>query len=163
MVGPATGLAAEVIEALKARRSTVALAESCTGGLVAKLLTDPPGASAVFVGGVVAYSNSVKTGILGVAPETLAAHGAVSAETAREMATGARTRLGADLALSITGIAGPTGGTPTKPVGTVWIGTATAEGAEARLFEFSGDRRAIREQAAAAALSLLAQLLAEQS
>lgn len=155
-------LAADVIASLRERALNLALAESCTGGLVAKLLTDPPGASAVFVGAVVAYSDSVKTELLGVAPETLAAHGAVSAETAREMAAGARTRLGADLALSITGIAGPSGGTPTKPVGTVWIGTATGQGAEARLFEFSGDRRAIREQAAAAALSLLVQSIAEQ-
>lgn len=158
----ANNTAAEVIASLRERALTLALAESCTGGLVAKSLTDQAGASAAFIGAVVAYADSVKTGLLRVAPETLAAHGAVSAETAREMATGVRTLLGADLALSITGIAGPAGGTPAKPVGTVWIGTATAQRAEARLFHFSGDRRAIREQAAAAALSLLAQLIAEQ-
>lgn len=151
-----------LIERLRARSLTLALAESCTGGLVAKRLTDPAGASAVMIGGLVAYANSVKTELLGVSSETLGAHGAVSAETAREMAAGARRLFGTDLALSITGIAGPSGGTSAKPVGTVWIGTATGEGVEANLFHFSGDRRAIREQAAATALSLLGQLLMEQ-
>lgn len=154
--------AAVLIENLREHSLTLALAESCTGGLVAKRLTDPAGASAVLIGGVVAYADSVKTELLGVRPETLAEYGAVSAETAREMAAGARRLFGTDLALSITGIAGPAGGTAAKPVGTVWIGTATDAAVEANLFHFSGDRRAVREQSAATALSLLGQLLAEQ-
>jgi len=119
-------LNAVVVRLLTERKETLALAESCTGGYVANSVTDVPGASAVFLGGMVTYSNEAKQRLLGVRPETLAEHGAVSEATAREMAEGARARLGADYAIAITGIAGPGGGSPAKPVGTVFIALATA-------------------------------------
>lgn len=115
-----------VVRLLTGRRQTLVVAESCTGGRLASRITDVPGASAVFLGGVVSYSNALKQRLLGVRAETLASAGAVSETTAREMAEGARTRNGADYALAVTGIAGPGGGTPAKPVGTVFIALATA-------------------------------------
>jgi nicotinamide-nucleotide amidase len=114
-----------VVRLLTERKETLVLAESCTGGYVANKITDVPGASVVFLGGLVTYSNELKRALLGVRAETLAEYGAVSAPTAREMAEGARTRYNADHALAITGIAGPGGGTPEKPVGTVFIALAT--------------------------------------
>ena len=126
---------------MKKAGKTLATAESCTGGTLAHQLTAMAGASEYFRGGVVAYSNEVKECALGVSHETLAAHGAVSEETVREMATGARERLGADYAVATTGIAGPGGGTPEKPVGTVWIAVAGPDGVTAKLLKF-GDRRA---------------------
>ena len=114
--------AAEAVAALKNKGFTMATAESCTGGLAAKLVTDVSGSSAVFEGGVVSYSNEVKMKVLGVSAATLEAHGAVSEETADEMCRGARRVTGADIAVSTTGIAGPSGGTPEKPVGTVCFG-----------------------------------------
>jgi PncC family amidohydrolase len=147
--------AAAIVRELTARDQTLGVAESCTGGLLAKLLTDPAGASATFLGGIVAYANSVKETVLGVGAETLARHGAVSAETAREMASGARRVLEVDFALSITGIAGPSGGSLQKPVGTVWIGLARGEGVEAEHYHFAGSRDLIRARAAEAALALL--------
>ena len=123
------------------RGLTLATAESCTGGNIARLLTAQAGASAYFKGGVVAYSNEVKESALGVKHSTLEAHGAVSEETVREMVEGVRTRLGADLAIATTGIAGPDGGTAEKPVGTVWIAVADATHTEAKLLQFGANRR----------------------
>ena len=131
-------------------------AESCTGGWVAKLLTDIAGSSGWYDGGVVAYSNQLKQSLLGVRPSTLASHGAVSEATAREMAIGALETLGGHIALAVTGIAGPAGAQPGKPVGTVWFAWAWREGGEIEmrvaLETFSGDREAIRRQAVARSL-----------
>ena len=130
-----------VHKTLIARGLTLATAESCTGGNIARLLTAQAGASAYFKGGIVAYSNEVKESILGVKHSTLEAHGAVSEATVREMAEGVRKRLGTDLAIATTGIAGPDGGTPEKPVGTVWIAVADATHTEAKLLQFGANRR----------------------
>ncbi len=121
-------LEAVVVRLLTERRLTLAVAESCTGGRLAGRLTDVPGASAVFLGGFITYANTLKERLVGVRPETLATHGAVSEPTAREMAEGARRETGADLALAVTGIAGPSGGTPEKPVGTVFIALGARAG-----------------------------------
>lgn len=139
----------------------LALAESCTGGLIAKRLTDRAGSSEYVVAGIVSYANEAKVALLGVRPETLAAHGAVSEETAREMVEGVRERTGADAAIAVTGIAGPTGGTPEKPVGTVWIGVALGERVEVGGYRLLGDRLEIRERASQAALGALLKLLRE--
>ncbi|MEJ2483850.1 MAG: nicotinamide-nucleotide amidohydrolase family protein [Gemmatimonadota bacterium] len=132
------------------------MAESCTGGGLGSILTSVPGASSAFVGGVIAYSDSVKVGLLGVGKTTLAAHGAVSGPCAREMADGARDRLDADWAVSITGIAGPDGGSPEKPVGTTWIGLSGPGVSVEESFRFAGDRDRVRTAAARTALVLLA-------
>jgi PncC family amidohydrolase len=145
----------QILEILQAKFATVATAESCTGGLVATMLTELQGSSAVFVGGVTAYANSVKISLLGVEEAVLMNHGAVSAEVAQAMAGGARDRLGATYALSLTGIAGPGGGSPEKPVGTVYCGIATPQGEQATLLRLTGDRSEIRRSAAEAALQLL--------
>jgi nicotinamide-nucleotide amidase len=137
----------------------LATAESCTGGLVGVRLTDIPGSSDVFLGSVVAYADAVKESELGVT--TLAAHGAVSAETAAAMAAGARERLGADVAVAVTGIAGPGGGTPEKPVGLVYLHALGRGGERAVEFSFPGDRDSIRRRAAAAALHLVRRLLTQ--
>jgi nicotinamide-nucleotide amidase len=121
-------LEAVIIGLLKEREKTLALAESCTGGGIANRLTNVPGASAVLLAGLVTYSNEAKQSLLGVRAETLAAHGAVSEAIAREMAEGARRQTGADYAISVTGIAGPGGGSADKPVGTVWMALADAAG-----------------------------------
>ncbi len=134
---------------------TVATAESCTGGLLAKYLTDEPGASAYFSAGYITYANDLKTRELEVDPHLFETVGAVSEEVALAMAAGARQAGGVDYALSITGIAGPDGGTPDKPVGTVWIGLAGATGVDARRFIFPGDRDMIRDRAAKMALAIL--------
>jgi len=141
-------------ELLRERHATSATAESCTGGLIAARLTDAPGSSDYFRGGLVAYANDVKSGELGVSAATLAARGAVSEETALEMARGARDRFGTDYAISATGIAGPGGGTAEKPVGTVWIAVAAPGGARARLLSQPGDRALIRGWTVASALEL---------
>jgi len=144
-----------LVAACREKGVTVATAESCTGGLVAGRITSVPGASAVFVGGVVGYANAVKRDVLGVPQEVLDRVGAVSADCAESMARGARERLKADVAVSVTGIAGPAGGTPQKPVGLVYLGVATASGARAECLRLSGDREAIRRQAVEAALEAL--------
>ena len=146
-------LAREVLDLCRDRNLKIATAESCTGGSLAKALTDRPGSSAWFEFGFVTYGNNAKHALLGVREQTLKDHGAVSQQVAEEMATGAKRASGADLAVAITGIAGPAGGTADKPVGTVWLAWAGPEGqlgAERR--EFPGDRAAIRRQAVAAAL-----------
>lgn len=130
-------------------------AESCTGGLLAKYLTDIPGSSAYFTQGFITYANEAKTGLLGVSPALLQQFGAVSEPTAQAMAQGARQRAQSDFALAISGIAGPEGGTPDKPVGTVCIALATPQATTARTFLFSGDREMIRDRSAKMALSLL--------
>jgi nicotinamide-nucleotide amidase len=137
----------------------LAVAESCSGGLISKKLTNIPGSSAYFLGGVVAYSNDLKTIFLDVPKHLLQEHGAVSSEVAEAMAAGIRSRTGADIGLSVTGIAGPDGGSPEKPVGTVFIGIATAEGNWATRFQFSGDRQQIREIAAQSGLDLVRKYL----
>ena len=140
---------------LKARSLTLALAESCTGGLVANRVTDVPGASAYFVGGVVAYAYEAKVGLLHVSWDTLRAHGAVSREAVIEMARGARMALGADVAVSVSGIAGPGGGLPDKPVGTTWIGLSTTQGDWARKFVWDGNRAQNKALSADAAFQFL--------
>ena len=142
-----------VAECLIARGMTVVTAESCTGGWVAKTLTDIAGSSSWFECGVVAYSYEAKESLLGVQPQTLERTGAVSQETVVEMVSGALARYGASVAVAVTGIAGPSGGTPGKPVGTVWIGWKRRGGyAQSELFHFAGDREAVRRQTVAAAL-----------
>ena len=141
-----------------ARGLRVGVTESCTGGLVAAALTEAPGASAWFAGGVVSYADAVKTAVLGVPAETLARHGAVSAETAQAMAANARRLLGVDVAVSVTGLAGPDGD-GVHPVGTVFVGVARATGAESAEHRFRGSRAEVRAQACHVALgSLLAAL-----
>ena len=140
---------------LARRRKTIALAESCTGGLLAKLLTDIPGASNYLTHGWITYSNSAKATELGVSPDLIERHGAVSEQVARAMATGAREKAGADYAIGITGIAGPTGGTEQKPVGLVYIYVDSGQKSEVECCRFSGDRDSIRRRAAQTALNML--------
>jgi PncC family amidohydrolase len=135
--------------------------ESCTGGLIAGRITAVPGASDVFVGGVVAYANGVKTDLLEVPAATLEAHGAVSEEAVRAMAEGVQRRFAAEAGLAVTGIAGPGGGTPDKPVGTVWLAARLGSATRAVKRVFPGDRGEIRGRAAQAALDLLRRLCLE--
>jgi competence/damage-inducible protein CinA-like protein len=148
-----------VLSLAAAQGLKLATAESCTGGMVAARLTDIPGASASFVGGVVSYSDDVKRAELGVPDELLAAHGAVSAEVAGAMAEGARQRLAADVAVAVTGVAGPGGGTPEKPVGRVYLHAAGPDGSLARMLDLPGEREQIRVRATVTALHLLRALL----
>ena len=138
---------------------TLALAESCTGGLLSSVITDAPGSSGYFLGSTVAYANSVKEGSLKVKAVTLEKHGAVSKETAREMAQGARKTLHADISASITGIAGPGGGTKKKPVGLVYIAVAKGGKTVAKKFLFEGGRKSIKNQSVEAALLMIAKAL----
>lgn len=155
-------MARHFADTLIARRLAVCTAESCTGGWIAKTLTDLAGSSAWFDCGMVAYSYEAKQALLGVRPQTLEKEGAVSRETVIEMVSGALVNSSATLAVAVTGIAGPGGGTPDKPVGTVWIGWKRRGGyPEAEVFCFEGDREAVRRQTVAAALAGL-QHLAEQ-
>ncbi|MGI1659908.1 MAG: competence/damage-inducible protein A [Desulfitobacterium sp.] len=142
-----------VSEGLKKQQLTLSTAESCTGGALGALLTEQPGSSDFYLGGVISYSNAMKENFLGVSAQTLAQFGAVSAETAREMAAGVRERTKADLGISITGIAGPGGGSQDKPVGLVYIGLATSEGIKANMFQFHGGRDSIRQLSVQAALN----------
>lgn len=156
MAGESLRLLAESIQGACERLSLkVAVAESCTGGLVADAITDVPGASAWFAGGVVAYSNEAKKDLLGVSAEAIESHGAVSAQVAQAMARGARERFKADLAVAVTGVAGPGGGTATKPVGLTYVAMIGPRGAEVRRFTWSGDRQANKEASARAALEML--------
>jgi len=151
--GQLAALAERIATAMLRHNLMLATAESCTGGWIAKSLTDLSGSSAWFEAGVVSYSNQAKMSLLGVRKETLERTGAVSEETALEMVAGAVDRLNADVAVAVTGIAGPTGGTPEKPVGTVWIGwQRRGSAARGQLFHFAGDRAAVRRQTVAAAL-----------
>ncbi len=155
-------LAGEVASEVLRCRLMLVTAESCSGGWIAKTLTDLPGSSAWFDAGVVTYSYEAKEALLGVNPRTLEHTGAVSEETVLEMVSGALARFGAGVAVAVTGIAGPSGGTPEKPVGTVWIGWKRRGGyGHAQLFHFSGDREAVRRQTVAAALIGLRKALTE--
>jgi nicotinamide-nucleotide amidase len=157
-----TRLATKVGALLMDNEQRLVTAESCTGGWIAKVLTDVPGSSNWFLGGVVAYSNTLKQSLLGVLHSTLAAHGAVSEASAREMAVGALETLGGQVAVAVTGIAGPDGGQPGKPVGTVWFGWAWRSDGEIEtrvgLQTFTGDREAVRRQAVAHALDEILRL-----
>lgn len=142
----------KLVKTLTARSLSLCTAESCTGGLIAGRITSVPGASASFEGGVVTYSNRAKTALLGVPAEVIERHGAVSGEVARAMAEGARERLGTDIAVAVTGIAGPAGGSPEKPVGTVFISLAARGTTSVRGFLFEGTRREIRRRSGDEAL-----------
>lgn len=144
-----------VADMLMENKLTISVAESCTGGLISKKLTDIPGISRVFMGGIVSYSNNLKESFLGVKAETLQKYGAVSSATAIEMANGIRERSGTDLGLAVTGIAGPDGGTPEKPVGLVYIALASKEGTHANEFRLWGDRNRIRNVASLHALDMV--------
>jgi len=148
-------MAERTLAMLRARRWRLATAESCTGGLVTAALTQIAGSSDVVEYGFVTYANAAKTDLLGVPEVLIAAEGAVSEAVARAMAEGALARAGADVAVSITGIAGPDGGSADKPVGLVWFGCATHAGIEVRRRIFAGDRAQVRAQAVATALELV--------
>ncbi|HSN00497.1 MAG TPA: CinA family protein [Rudaea sp.] len=153
-------LAQDIATEFSRRGASLVTAESCSGGWIAKTLTDIAGSSNWFECGVVAYSYEAKEALLGVRPETLEEHGAVSRETAIEMVSGALARYGATVAVAVTGIAGPGGGTADKPVGTVWISWKRRGGyAQAELFHFDGDRDAVRRQTVAAALAGVRKIL----
>lgn len=146
-------------KSLREKGLTLALAESCTGGLLSSVITDAPGSSGYFLGSTVAYANSVKESSLGVKAGTLEKHGAVSKETAREMAQGVKKTLHADISASITGIAGPGGGTKKKPVGLVYIAVAKGGKTIVKKFLFKGGRKSIKNQSVEAALLMLARAL----
>lgn len=149
------GLAKEIQEKWIGRKATLAVAESCTGGMLGAMLTSVPGSSAYFLGGVIAYTDKVKTGVLGVSAEDLLKYGAVSVAVARQMAEGAARLTGASVAVGITGVAGPDGGTKEKPVGTVFIAVVRGESSRVEKYVFSGNRDEVRRQAAARAMELL--------
>ena len=151
----------EVGRVLVSGRLTLAVAESCTGGLIGHRVTSVSGSSDYFLGGVIAYSNEVKTRELGVRRDVLVKEGAVSEPVAREMASGVRRKFGADIGLGVTGIAGPGGGTREKPVGLIFVGLAHARGCGSRQFSFSGDRSTIKTAATEAALEMIKEFLQE--
>ena len=151
----ADSLELQIGKLLRERGLKISLAESCTGGLVASRITDLPGSSAYFWGSIVAYANEAKAALLQVSWDTLNARGAVSRETVLEMARGARKVLGTDICLSVSGIAGPDGGTADKPVGTTWIGLVAADGEWTRQYLFPGDRLENKSAAADSAFQFL--------
>ena len=157
--GESGDVAEAVLAALRTRGWTLGLGESCTGGLVAKRLTDVPGSSAVLAGGVVAYANQAKSSLLGVPGQLIQDHGAVSDPVARALARGAARAFGAHCGVGITGVAGPGGGTPEKPVGTVYFAVTVGERTESVRTVFAGDREAVRIRAAQAALTLLLRMV----
>jgi nicotinamide-nucleotide amidase len=148
-------LAAVVLEICRGRGLKIGVGESCTGGMLGERLTRTPGSSDVFLGGVIAYANEIKSGLLGAPSSMIREHGAVSEQVAAAMATGARDRTGAEIGIGITGIAGPDGGTPEKPVGTVWIAVDFAGEVRSALLKSWGDRQEVRQRAAQAALNLV--------
>lgn len=148
-------LAYQVNQIFTAEPLKIATAESCTGGLLSHILTSTSGSSIYFKGGVVAYSNEIKERVLGVQEHTLLLYGAVSAQCAQEMAEGIRSKFEVDIGLSTTGIAGPTGGTPEKPVGLVWIGISTAEETKTFQYNFPGTREEVKKGTAAEVLAYL--------
>jgi PncC family amidohydrolase len=157
---PLVVLAERLGPALRERGLTLATAESCTGGLVGHLITEVPGSSDYYRGGVVSYGDELKRELLGVAGHTLEQHGAVSAQVCLAMAEGARARLGASVAVAVTGIAGPTGGTDAKPVGLTYVAVAGEGGHEVRRFVWNGDRHANKLASVGACLELLLEYLA---
>jgi PncC family amidohydrolase len=147
---------ARIVWLLTERGKTIAVAESCTGGLIGHLFTNVPGSSRCFIGGVAAYHGRAKIALLGVPEETLRTYGGVSAEAATAMAAGVRERLNADIGIGVTGIAGPTGGSPEKPIGTVYLALVTRDGATVAIREhFQGSREAYKDQTAERALRLI--------
>ena len=146
---------------LRAKGLTLAVAESCTGGLIGHRITNVPGSSEYYRGAITAYAYDVKEKLLQVRPETLTEHGAVSEETAREMAVGVRRAVEADLGVSVTGIAGPTGGTPDKPVGLTYVGLDARDAQRIERYIFQGDRRENKARSAEAALDLVRRYLEE--
>jgi PncC family amidohydrolase len=159
MEEPVEDLVRAVAAELDGRGYRLAVAESCTGGGLAAAITDLPGVSSFFEGGIVSYSNAVKEVLLGVPAEVLARHGAVSEPTARAMAEGVRQRIRADVGVGITGVAGPDGGTPSKPVGLVHLAVATPHGTRSRHDVWPGDRRKVRASSVQAALFLILEAL----
>lgn len=156
MAGASLVALAERLQGLCLGRGvTVCTAESCTGGLIATAITEVPGSSGYFLGGIVSYADGAKQALLGVPDVVLASHGAVSAQAALAMAAGARERFGAALAVAVTGVAGPGGGTDAKPVGLTYVGLADKAGVEVRRFVWPGDRATNRDASAAAALDWL--------
>jgi len=148
-----------LVKILKAKKLTIATAESCTGGLISKMITDVPGSSEVFLGGVVSYSNEMKMKWLGVKPDTLENYGAVSQQTVSEMLDGIRLATGSDIAVAVSGIAGPTGGSPEKPVGTVFIGVIVGDQQKIERCHFQGTRPQVRHQSAIKANEMILKLL----
>ncbi len=149
-------------ELLTARRRTIAIAESCTGGLLGSTITDIAGASLYFLGGIIAYSNDVKIEVLGVPAQTIANHGAVSSKTALAMAYGVLDHFMSDIAVAITGIAGPSGGSENKPVGTVFIAVASHDNMTVEELHLSGSRQEVKGQSVAIAMNMACDFLAEQ-
>jgi len=152
-------LAKKLGRLLLEKNLSLSICESCTGGMLGSIITEIPGSSKYFKGGVIAYSNEIKNKIIGVKMETLKNFGAVSSQTAKEMAHNVKKITGSDIGISITGIAGPGGGTKTKPVGLVYIGVATGKKVRVKKNIFSGNRQQIRKKACANALRLVNQIL----